>query len=527
MTTAATAETDPTTADSPTTAESSPGLRGVTDLVRRRLSTLDERFNPYSWIVTAVIVTVAAILRFAGVSNPKGYIFDEVYYPTDAWDMLQHGVEWDEKTNGPAYVVHPPLGKWLIAFGEQIFGNNELGWRFSTALAGTLMVLILIRVAFRLFHSIVLAGAAGLLMTLDGFQLVLSRTSLLDIFIGLFILMTFAAMVLDRDHYRRSWRRALDRGYDPSTTPTIPRFVPWWLLVSGITFGMACGVKWNALFFAPFFAGLVIAWRIQARRSAGIRGPVVAGLIGDLGWLLLTFGLTILVYLASWTGWFVTDTGYFRHYRADNGISEPPVIGALLNLWHYHTQAYDFHSGLTEKHTYQSWPWQWLLLGRPVAFYWSGNGNCGAPSCAAEILLLGTPILWWSFLPALCALVWFGIARRDWRAYAIFTGAAAGLLPWFYYAVADGRTMFAFYAMPALPFLILAVVYVLGSIMTPPGGMTSGSAKSDRQMVGTVVAATFVVLVALCFAYFYPVFVGQLMPYEDWSVRMWLGSRWI
>jgi dolichyl-phosphate-mannose--protein O-mannosyl transferase len=130
-------------------------------------------------------------------------------------------------------------------------------------------------------------------------------------------------------------------------------------------------------------------------------------------------------------------------------------------------------------------------------------------------------------VPALAALVWFGVARRDWRAYAIFAGATAGLLPWFYFAVQDGRTMFSFYVLPCLPFLILAVVYVLGAIMTPPGGMARGPARTDRQLIGVVVAATYVVLVALCFAYFWPVFVGKTMPYNDWSVRMWLGSRWI
>jgi hypothetical protein len=31
----------------------------------------------------------------------------------------------------------------------------------------------------------------------------------------------------------------------------------------------------------------------------------------------------------------------------------------------------------------------------------------------------------------------------------------------------------------------------------------------------------------VCFAYFYPIFVGQLIPYVDWSARMWLGGRWI
>src|SRR6185312_3937698 len=143
-----------------------------------------------------------------------------------------------------AYVVHPPLGKWLIALGEKAFGNTEVGWRFPTAIAGTLMVLILIRVAYRLFHSVLLAGLAGLLMTLDGFQLVLSRTSLLDIFLGTFVLATFAALVLDRDAYRRRWLRALEDGWDPLTERRLPRIVPWWLLAAGALFGLACGVKW-------------------------------------------------------------------------------------------------------------------------------------------------------------------------------------------------------------------------------------------------------------------------------------------
>jgi dolichyl-phosphate-mannose--protein O-mannosyl transferase len=532
---AATAETEPTDAPastvddaSPTPAEPAPaGVRGVPDAVRRRLSTLDDWLNPYSWLVTAIIVAIAAVLRLVGISRPKGYIFDEVYYPTDAADMLIHGVEWDEKTNGPAYVVHPPLGKWLIAAGEMVFGNNELGWRFPAAIAGILMILILIRVAYRLFHSIVLAGAAGLLMTLDGFHLVLSRTSLLDIFLGLFVLATFAAMVVDRDAYRRRWLRALESGFDPASARRLPFAVPWWLLVAGVMLGLACGIKWSAVFFAPFFAALVVVWRIGARRSAGVPRPIRSGLPGDLGWLVLSLVLTVLFYLATWAGWFLTNTGYFRHYRADNGLSEPPVLGALLNLIHYHHEAYKFHSGLDDRHIYQSWPWQWVLLGRPVAFYWNGDAGCGAPSCAAEVLLLGTPILWWSFLPALAALVWFGIARRDWRAYAIGTGVVAGMLPWFYYAVADGRTMFAFYALPALPFLILAVVYVLGAIMTPPAGVARGGERSDRQIIGTVVVGLYLLIVAICFAYFHPIFIGQSIPYQEWSARMWLGGRWI
>ncbi len=68
---------------------------------------------------------------------------------------------------------------------------------------------------------------------------------------------------------------------------------------------------------------------------------------------------------------------------------------------------------------------------------------------------------------------------------------------------------------------------MLGAIMTPPEGVTSGPTRTDRQLVGTVVAGAYVLVVALCFAYFYPIFVGQSITYEAWQHRMWLGSRWI
>jgi dolichyl-phosphate-mannose-protein mannosyltransferase len=502
-----------------------PPAPAVSD-IRQRLLPIEVKTDPWAWLAMGIVTLIAGILRFVGLAQPKGKIFDEVYYATDAHNIWRLGYEWDEKNNTPGYVVHPPLGKIIIGAGEQLFGYNEFGWRFSAALFGTASVLMLMFVARRLFGSVALACAAGLLMSFDGMHFVLSRSALLDIFLMFFVLAAFTCLVLDRQQRRRRWVEFVEAGGDPAGRGrgSRPKFaVPWWRIAAFVMITLAFSVKWSALAFIPLMVFLVYWWEIGTRRTVGVRHPIADTLLDESGWFILCAVLFFGIYLATWSGWLFTDGGYNRHWLRDTGSTELPVLGALQNLWHYHLQAYDFHTHLDDPHTYQSWPWQWLLLARPVAFYWSSNDPCGSGNCAAEVVLNGTPALWWAFLPALAALVWLAISRRDWRAGAILGFVALGWLPWFYYEL-DNRTMFFFYALPIEPFLILAVVYVLGAIMGPG---KDGLPDERRRMTGAIVAGAFVLLVALNFAYFYPIFTGQSIPYDSWLHRMWLGNRWI
>ena len=472
--------------------------------------------------VTAAITALAAVLRLIGLDHPKGLIFDEVYYALDAHSLLAHGVEWNAAQDGSAYVAHPPFGKWLIALGEGALGFDELGWRISSATAGVIGVLILVRLVRRLTGSTLLGGTAGLLLAVEGSHFVLSRSSLLDIFLATLILAAMYCLVRDRDWRRAGWLAAIEGGMDPVRRR--PRLgLPWWRIATAVLLGLAMSTKWSALWYIILAIALFIFWDWRLRVDAGASRPWRDTIIYEFGQNLWFGLLAIGTYLATWTGWFLNDSGSYRHWLAERDYAEPPVIGPLVNWYQYHLSVYEFHSNLSSEHSYQSTPFEWLFNLRPVVFFWSSDAPCGADRCAAEILLLGTPLLWWTFLPAVLAVLAWGILKRDWRAWFLVGGVAAGILPWFAY---PDRTMFFFYSAPAVPFFIGAVTWCLGMIIgrRRPGRATPAS--PERRLTGALIAGAFIAVVILCFAYFWPIYTGESLPYSDWRARMWLDS-WI
>ena len=166
----------------------------------------------------------------------------------------------------------------------------------------------------------------------------------------------------------------------------------------------------------------------------------------------------------------------------------------------------NFHTGLTEAHSYSANPWSWLILGRPTSFFYS-SPSCGGQNCSQEILALGTPLIWWSAIIALGVLVGFVVSRRDKRGALILLGVAAGYLPWFAF---QQRTVFSFYSIVFEPFIILTLTYVIGLL---------------QQRYKTSIYGFFIA-VGLSFLYFLPIYIAQTMTYDDWHARMWFSS-WI
>lgn len=498
------------------------------------------------WLAPALTALLGGILRFVRLGQPESLVFDETYYVKDAYSYLQSGYErnWAEKANDlfnkgifngiqntPEYVVHPPVGKWMIAFGMWLFGSdNTFGWRFSAALVGTISVFLVAMIAQKMFGSTILGAIAGLLFAVDGHAIVQSRTSLLDIFVMFWALVAFGAVLLDRDDGRRRLAKRLAKlaGADGLVPAKNLLYGPWlgircWRLAAGIALGLCIGTKWSGLYFLAAFGLMSVVWDMNARRIAGIKYWVSGSVIKDgvLAFVSMV-PVAVLTYLATWTGWFLSKDAYDRNWAASNPSSTWGwVPDSLRSLWHYHDTAYNFHTGLGTDHPYKANAWSWFVMGRPTSFYSQypvkGEGGCTADKCAAMVTSVGNPLIWWGGSLAILFLIGVWIAKRDWRAGAILVGFGAGYLPWLFFPT---RTIFFFYAIAYEPFMILGITMVLGMVMgklsDPPW----------RRQQGALFAGIFIVLAVVLSAYFYPIWTSELIPFEYWRDHMWLPS-WI
>ena len=419
------------------------------------------------WAFALGFGALGLILRLWNLASPKGKIFDEVYYATNAQSLLQNGVEIDSKTGLAQFIVHPPTGKWLIAIGIKLFGYNEFGWRFAAALIGSLSIVLMYFTAKKLFNNQLLSVFAAALISMDGLHLVHSRIALLDIFLLFFIQIAVLALLHQK----------------------------YWL--SAIALGLATSVKWSGLYVLIVFALLVLIMDYRKHRYLGSEKPI-RQVIDNFPIRFLQFGIApALIYLSSWIGWFLTNNGWSRNWSAN----------PLRSLWHYHSEILNFHAKLSEPHPYDANPWSWLIQGRPTSFFYETPKNCGSTRCSQEILALGTPILWWLATIALFVTIGFWVSKREWQAEILLVVIGASYLPWF--AIQD-RTMFSFYAIAFEPFILLTLVYVLSKVL-----------KHQRRIAISIGA-----IVLINFLYFLPIFLGLPITYNSWHDRMWLPS-WI
>ncbi|MGA9376546.1 MAG: phospholipid carrier-dependent glycosyltransferase [Mycobacterium sp.] len=475
------------------------------------------------WVMTAIIGALAALTRLLNLGSPTDAgtpIFDEKHYAPQAWQMLGNGGI--EDNPGYGLVVHPPLAKGLIAIGEALFGYTGLGWRFSGAVCGVIIVILVARIVRRISRSTLLGAIAGLLIIADGVSFVSARTALLDVYLVVFVVAAFGALIVDRDQVRERMHVALLEGR-VGDTPWGPRLgVRWWRFGAGVLLGLACATKWSGLYFIAFFGVMTLAFDIAARRQYRVPRPWLGTLRRDTVPAAYALGVIPLsIYLASYARWFAAETSVYR-YEVGRTIGEGGLLpDAIRSLWYYTASVYRFHSGLTNAagnhHPWESKPWTWPMSLRPVLYAIDQQNvpGCGAESCVKAVMLVGTPTMWFIAVPVLVWAVWRTFVRHDWRYAVVLVGYSAGFLPWFFDI---DRQMYFFYATAMAPFLVMLIALILGDVLYQP------RQNPERRTLGLIAVSCYVALVITNFAWLYPILTGLPISQSTWNMQIWLPS---
>ncbi|MBI3261484.1 phospholipid carrier-dependent glycosyltransferase [Candidatus Berkelbacteria bacterium] len=422
-------------------------------------------FKPFdklrvNWLFWLVVITLVAFgVRYWRITQPPQYIFDEVYYPKYAAQYLAGGAPFD---------AHPPAGRLLITAGVLLLGNNPFGWRVMPLIFGTLLIPLVYLVGWLLFESRRAGLIAALLIALDGMFFVYARTGLIDTFLVFFTLLTLSlALAARRLTQQKNERLAL---------------LAW--LASGASIGVATSVKWVGLGIWPIIAAIALITALKSSKKRFIKR--IAMLVVSL------VAIPAIVYSL----FFIVEPG------------KQPVIWQDIKDWHTHTWSY--HINLKETRTYNSHPWQWPLMTKPIHFW-----NEEHEGTKRAIIALGNPVIWWgAAFAVLGTIVWLVIQLLRQRRKAMLpfglVVATAGylvlLLPWLFIK----RGLFIFHYLSALAFAILIASYWLATLY--------------KHNVGRKLVIIVLVLAAIAFVYFYPVLSALPISRASYDNRMWFSA---
>ena len=455
------------------------------------------------WMLLLFLLSL--LLRFWQLGQFNQLVFDEVYYAKFANNYLI-GKEF--------FNSHPPLSQYLIAMGiwlgslfpaspenlNELTGSlrSTISYRWFNALWGAFIPLIMAAIAYQLTQRHRYALIVALFASSDGLFLVESRYALNNIYLVIFGLL--GQLFFLRYYFSDKKRQYL-------------------LLISSICFGAAAAVKWNGLSFLLGIYGLVgvakIIYFFQNRSYYGsnkertqVDNPwsnmAEVKLIELLFYFLI---LPIVVYSLLWIPHLILNPEY--------------------DFWQIHQQIFSYHQSIgntSEVHPYCS-PWySWIILWRPIAYYYQTSNN---PQLIYDVHAMGNPILWWLSSAAIFYLL-FALISQFWKKrqkvinnklydnQTTFLGSfillnyTANLFPW----IGIKRCSFLYHYMGAYVFSWLALAWVVEYCLI----------QKQLQLKCTGLVIIFAVVIA--FIFWLPIYLGMPLSPDGFAARM-LFPSWI
>jgi dolichyl-phosphate-mannose-protein mannosyltransferase len=346
-------------------------------------------------LISVCTVALGVWARLYHLGFPSQILWDERYFPVMANKYL-HGVY--------QFDLHPPLGKFIIAIGISLLGNEPLGWRIMPTLFGLALLPLAALLGWYCLKERVGAMLVATFFAVETIFIVFSRIGVMDIFLVFFVLATFLAAL-----HAESGRQ---------------------VILTSVLLGLAIAVKWAA-FPVAVPVGYVL-WR------KGLLRPFLGGL-----WI------SAIIYVA------VVYVG------ALISVTTNP-IKAWLWMWDWHLDALRKISAAIP-HTWGSPWWSWPIMLRPIRFFYGANPE----GLFQVVVAIGNPLIWWSSTLAILVSI-FEIARKavsrklsaEDPIIPIVLGYVFLLAPW----VPGTRIPYLYNYLPIYPFAILALVYWLCKI---------------------------------------------------------------
>ena len=514
------------------------------------------------WIGMAGVFLVSLALRFWGLERFNTLVFDEVYYAKFANNYL---------TRTPFFDGHPPLSKYIIAVGMWIgdrlpFGKDTMNgltgslhspwsYRWLNALTGSFIPLVLGGVAYQLTYRRSYALIAAIFAAADGLFLVESRYALNNVYLVIFGLLGqwFFLLGLANQAMRR-W---------------------FWLALAGIFFGASVAIKWNGLWFllgAYFMWGF--AWVMQWVQQAIDKQSKKAGEPGSRGAEeqrrffphsslrtphsgLRTSNSSALSPQSS----VLTPNSSNLSPQSSaltltplQNLTELNLLHVLVNLaiipflfyaviwiphiqlnpefgfWEVQRQILSYHQRVGDGptiHPYCSRWYTWLLMLRPVAYFYQTAQNTSAMVPALpplpkgmgnviyDVHAMGNPVLWLLSTVAILLLLFllaqnfltgkgwkFTPSASTWIALYLVLNWLANVLPW----VRVTRCTFLYHYMGASVFAGLALAWIVDGWLQSPA----------RQLRAIALTIIFAILAA--FVFWMPIYLGLPLSPRDYQI---------
>jgi dolichyl-phosphate-mannose-protein mannosyltransferase len=371
-----------------------------------------------------VVLIAAFVVRVIWLDLPKNsLIFDEAYYVNAARILLgwtvEPGAHYAGATAGlDPNMEHPPLGKLILALSMQIFGDNGLGWRIPSVIAGMAALGAVYGIVRAAGESAWLAILVVAFLAFDNLTFVHGRIGTLDMLVLAPIL--FGAWLALRER---------------------------WVL-AGVFMALGMLVKLTAI-YGLLAVLILLAIRILARWRSERR---IA--IADLRPGITIVAVSVGLFLA---GLWALDSRYSTYTSPIAHVAHMVEYGANLK------SPVD-HAGVCT--TTDSAPWEWPFNECQITYLRVDITVRSGTTIVSKLPTVDfrgalNPLLAGAIPLAFLFATWLAWRTRTQLARWSVAWAAANYLPYVVLAIVNHRITYIYYFLPVIPAIAMAVAILL------------------------------------------------------------------